>query len=429
MYENSDFTVLIVDDESDVRHNASFYFNAKGFNSISIESCVEALELIKSRKVDICIIDFFMPEMTGEELIQKIRKDYKELVIILQTAHSGEKPPLEMLETLDIQSYHDKSDGIEVLYEKLIAAKKVSAQIHRIKELYEQNIKLDEDLKETKRLVEALKKDKEVLIEREHLANIGAVTKKIADSIAWPCSYLRYDIDNIAEKFRKTYDDIISEKGLDLHLYHLIKSQTLEELELAELRVGQLEDISRAMLDQENRMEIKIKDRFNVHNIINNYKDFINEGFHRYSVGIEINYEKLQDPITTRVYIEGDPSNMFFILIKLYEGIAKSCSINYKETKSNDIKDNIFLDYNIQDKNVQIILEYDGKIEPNLNMWENSMIEEHLTHGKRKSIYFELAMFTIKELINQYEGTVEAIKEDRKVRVVLTLPILVTVSK
>ncbi len=52
-----------------------------------------------------------MPRMSGEEVVRAIRNIDSDVQIILQTGYSGEKPPREMLKLLDIQGYHDKSEG------------------------------------------------------------------------------------------------------------------------------------------------------------------------------------------------------------------------------------------------------------------------------------------------------------------------------
>jgi signal transduction histidine kinase len=56
-------------------------------------------------------VDYFMPFMTGEELITQIRERDGLVQIVLQTGYASEKPPREMIRRLAIQGYHDKGDG------------------------------------------------------------------------------------------------------------------------------------------------------------------------------------------------------------------------------------------------------------------------------------------------------------------------------
>src|SRR5262249_10302425 len=61
------------------------------------------------------ILDYFMPRMTGAQLVAEIRSFDPFVQIILQTGYAGERPPRVMLEELDIQGYHDKADDPERL--------------------------------------------------------------------------------------------------------------------------------------------------------------------------------------------------------------------------------------------------------------------------------------------------------------------------
>jgi signal transduction histidine kinase len=72
---------------------------------------MDALELFLRERPQLLVVDYFMPGMTGEELVREIRRKDQFVQILLQTGYSGEKPPQEMLEALDIQGYHDKTDG------------------------------------------------------------------------------------------------------------------------------------------------------------------------------------------------------------------------------------------------------------------------------------------------------------------------------
>src|SRR5262249_53495581 len=81
------------------------------------------------------IVDYFMPRMSGEGLIQEIRKLDEEVQILLQTGYAGEKPPREMLRVLDIQGYHDKAEGPEKLLLWVDVALKAASQLKKVREL------------------------------------------------------------------------------------------------------------------------------------------------------------------------------------------------------------------------------------------------------------------------------------------------------
>ena len=124
--------ILLVDDDEDFVNIAEMYLIAKGYNVTVVKNGKDAIEEIKTGKYQIMLIDYFMPEVTGEEVVNIVRKFNKQLIIILQTGFSGQKPPIETMKKLNIQNYHDKTEGIDSLNLKIISAVKISNQQNEI---------------------------------------------------------------------------------------------------------------------------------------------------------------------------------------------------------------------------------------------------------------------------------------------------------
>ncbi len=111
----SGHTILVVDDQEEVRTSTRRLLEREGHTVLVAENGEQALALFRERPVTLVLVDYFMPRMTGEELVRHIRVLNPYVQIILLTAYSGEKPPRVMLAELDIQGYHDKADGPEKL--------------------------------------------------------------------------------------------------------------------------------------------------------------------------------------------------------------------------------------------------------------------------------------------------------------------------
>jgi diguanylate cyclase (GGDEF)-like protein len=75
----------------------------------------EGLEILRTRRVDLVLVDYFMPGMTGEDFVRELRTFDPLAQVILQTGYASEQPPREMLRKLDIQGYYDKSEGPDKL--------------------------------------------------------------------------------------------------------------------------------------------------------------------------------------------------------------------------------------------------------------------------------------------------------------------------
>src|SRR5262245_53997891 len=106
----SDHTILLVDDQQDTLTAVGNLLKRDGHHVLTADSVAEALEILKSADVHLLIVDYFMPRMTGADLVRAVRGFDPYVQIVLQTGYSGEQPPRLMLAELDIQGYHDKAD-------------------------------------------------------------------------------------------------------------------------------------------------------------------------------------------------------------------------------------------------------------------------------------------------------------------------------
>jgi CheY-like chemotaxis protein len=124
--------ILLVDDDQDYLQVTHSYLTFQGYSVDMVTSGQEALKTFSEKIYHIVLIDYFMPGMSGEEVINEIRKTNKEVIIILQTGFSGQKPPIESMQKLNIQNYHDKTEGIDKLNLELISAVKIFMQQNEI---------------------------------------------------------------------------------------------------------------------------------------------------------------------------------------------------------------------------------------------------------------------------------------------------------
>ena len=124
--------ILLADDDEDYMAMTYAFLKQVGYNVDKATNGVEALEMLKTNKYQIALLDYFMPGLTGEEVVKEIRKENQELIIILQTGFSGQKPPIETMKNLGIQNYHDKTEGIDRLNLELISAVKIFSQQNEI---------------------------------------------------------------------------------------------------------------------------------------------------------------------------------------------------------------------------------------------------------------------------------------------------------
>lgn len=130
----SGYTILVIDDQEEILTSVRLLLEREGHRVITASNGQEGVDLFRLDNVHLVIVDFFMPKMTGEDVVKEIRRLNSDVQILLQTGYSGEKPPLEMMRLLDIQGYHSKTDGPEHLLLWVSVTLKAGAHLKKVRE-------------------------------------------------------------------------------------------------------------------------------------------------------------------------------------------------------------------------------------------------------------------------------------------------------
>jgi two-component system alkaline phosphatase synthesis response regulator PhoP len=70
---NTNVTILVVDDEEDILEFVGYNLRNEGYNVITSNNGIAAIEMAKIHKPDLIILDVMMPEMDGIVTCEKIR--------------------------------------------------------------------------------------------------------------------------------------------------------------------------------------------------------------------------------------------------------------------------------------------------------------------------------------------------------------------
>jgi two-component system alkaline phosphatase synthesis response regulator PhoP len=83
-------SILIVDDEEDIRNILDYNLKKEGFITYTAQNGLEALEVAKSNHPDLILLDVMMPEMDGMEVCEVLRsiKGFEQTYICFLTARS-----------------------------------------------------------------------------------------------------------------------------------------------------------------------------------------------------------------------------------------------------------------------------------------------------------------------------------------------------
>jgi len=111
----TDWVILLADDDQAYLDATRMLLEREGHRVLTAHDGEEALALLARTHVDLLLLDFYMHGMTGEDVVRELRKTNPMLQVILQTGYASEQPPRALLKRLDIQGYHDKSEGPDKL--------------------------------------------------------------------------------------------------------------------------------------------------------------------------------------------------------------------------------------------------------------------------------------------------------------------------
>jgi len=91
--------ILIVDDEEDLTWSISRRLSRDNDNIkvLSANSGKNALDILSRNEIDLLITDLRMPGINGWELLDKIKEQYPETLVIVMTAHGS----IEVIDALN----------------------------------------------------------------------------------------------------------------------------------------------------------------------------------------------------------------------------------------------------------------------------------------------------------------------------------------
>jgi DNA-binding NtrC family response regulator len=88
-------TMLVADDQPNIRRLLEALFTKEGFQVLVAENGQKAVELATANPVDILISDLIMPDMTGVEVLQKVKSLHPHSTAIIVTAYGTIKSAVE----------------------------------------------------------------------------------------------------------------------------------------------------------------------------------------------------------------------------------------------------------------------------------------------------------------------------------------------
>ena len=82
-------TILIIDDEQGIRTVLKDVLEDEGYRVLVAEDGFQGLEALKSRAVDAVILDVWLPNMGGIDVLKRIKQEYPDIEVIIISGHAN----------------------------------------------------------------------------------------------------------------------------------------------------------------------------------------------------------------------------------------------------------------------------------------------------------------------------------------------------
>jgi DNA-binding NtrC family response regulator len=95
-------SILVVDDDQDVREYLSDFLTGEGYEVTTLGDSTEAVERIRDEVFHLVVLDLMMPKLSGLDLLSQIRAIDRDIAVVILTGHPS-------YETASASMRHDVS--------------------------------------------------------------------------------------------------------------------------------------------------------------------------------------------------------------------------------------------------------------------------------------------------------------------------------
>ena len=82
-------TILVVDDEQGIREVLQDVLGDEGHQVVAVEDGFHALEILEGDTVDLVILDVWLPNMGGIDVLKQIRDRWPEIEVVVISGHAN----------------------------------------------------------------------------------------------------------------------------------------------------------------------------------------------------------------------------------------------------------------------------------------------------------------------------------------------------
>lgn len=191
--------ILIVEDEPQIARVLQLELEFEGYTTTTAHTGTEGLIAFRENAFDLVLLDIMLPEMSGLDVLKRIRKDSLTPVILV-TAKSEVTDKVAGLD-LGANDYVTKPFDFDELFARIRVALRMSAPISSPNQLTFGNLAVNTDLREVKRdgqLIDLTPREYDLLIHFMQHPNHVQTREQLLDAV-WGFDY--YGDTNVVDVY------------------------------------------------------------------------------------------------------------------------------------------------------------------------------------------------------------------------------------
>jgi DNA-binding NtrC family response regulator len=137
--------ILVVDDEQSMCDFMEIMLKKEGYDVTTSTSGHEAIQITASENFDLVIADIMMPELSGMDLLRKVKKSRPDLDFIMMTAFASVDTAIEAMKegALDYITKPFRIDEIKLIIDKSVNSRKLKKEVVNLKEQLKKDFSFD----------------------------------------------------------------------------------------------------------------------------------------------------------------------------------------------------------------------------------------------------------------------------------------------
>lgn len=128
--------VLLVEDNDNIRTLLGSLLEKRGYTVFSAEDGERALQLVGV--ADAVLLDLFLPKVSGQEFLEKIRADGNYVPVVVMSASMNRQQAFDSLSEFKIVDFLSKPFAFDEMLEKIDKAVKISEDLSVVRKATDQ---------------------------------------------------------------------------------------------------------------------------------------------------------------------------------------------------------------------------------------------------------------------------------------------------